>query len=422
MAKERIETGKAVVIKVANCSGDLVIRPWMELAVQADGNYEITETDGKLIFQASGDLRLLVPVESTLIVDKVQGDLLIKGVRGTVELGEIDGDAALQNLSCLSITTVHGDLSAKNLMDPLVVESVYGDALARSIDGDVKINNIYGDLAAYYINGDVKLGQCMGDINMRTVSGRVAIESGYRDVNLRNLGSICSVKDIHGDIRLKGGLSSGEHLFQALGDIVVRWPLDAPLQLVAQAAEIQNRLPLVDVKQVDNSLIGRLGDGDTAVTLNAKGRISLKEGQMINEEWESDQKEDFDMDFMIDLSGLGERISAEVSQSMASLTKELENSFGPEFAQNISAKVSQKAEKAARQAEAAAEKARKYAEREAVRAQKYQNRSPYSPPSKPTSTADVPRVSSEEHLKILRMVENGTITPDEAATLLDALE
>ncbi len=41
MAKERIETGKIPQIEVKECKGDLVIRPWMELAVQAQGDYEV---------------------------------------------------------------------------------------------------------------------------------------------------------------------------------------------------------------------------------------------------------------------------------------------------------------------------------------------------------------------------------------------
>lgn len=424
MAKERIETGKAAFIEVANCDGDLLIRPWMELAVEASGNFELTEADGRWVFQAAGDLHLLVPVESNLKIDRVKGDFLIRSIHGDVELGEAFGDVVLQNLLNVSIKTVRGDMLAKNIANPLIVETVYGDMLARNIAGHLNVDGIYGDIAAYYINGDVRLGQCKGDINVNTVNGQVVIDYGYRDANLRNLGGSCTIKEIRGDIRLKGGLSSGEHRFRALGDIVVRWPVNAPLQLVANAPDIRNRLPLKDIKETDNRLIGRIGDGDTVVTLTAEGRISLKEGKMIDEKWESDQKDAFDMDFMADFSDLGERISAEVSRSMANLTQDLENSFGPEFAQDISAKVAQQAEKAARKAEAAAEKARRYAEREVMHAQRYAPWTSQTPPGKQPRKADASTTgaSSEEQLKILRMVEKGTITPDEAATLLEALD
>ena len=63
------------------------------------------------------------------------------------------------------------------------------------------------------------------------------------------------------------------------------------------------------------------------------------------------------MDFMTDLAGLGERVAAEVNHHMARFGTEIENYFGPDFAQNISEKVSWQPEKAARKDEAAAEKA-----------------------------------------------------------------
>ncbi len=303
------------------------------------------------------------------------------------------------------------------------VEAIYGDVLVRNIDNEVSMGNVYGDFAAYYVNGNLGLGQCMGDINLKTINGEVSIDSGHRDANLRNIGSLCLIEDIRGDIRLRGGLSPGEHSFKASGDIVVRWPGNAPLQVVAKAADIHNRLPLEDIKEIDNSLIGRIGDGDTIVTLSAGGRIVLKEGRLIDEKWEREQKEAFDMDFMIDLADLGERVSAEVNHSMARVTRELESYFGPEFAQNISLKVSQQAEKAAQKAEAAAEKARKYAEREAARAERAQRPARYSPSAKRYRKPDVPsaQASAEEQLKILRMVEKGTISPDEASTLLEVL-
>ncbi len=154
------------------------------------------------------------------------------------------------------------------------------------------------------------------------------------------------------------------------------------------------------------------------MSLTASGRIVLNEGRLVDEKWDIDQKEAFDMDFMNDLANLGERVAAEVNHHMARFGTELETHFGPEFAQNISEKVSWQAEKAARKAEAAAEKARQYAEREAARAAKYAP----PPPRPPRTEATKVKATAEEQLKILRMVEKGTISPDEASTLLEALE
>ncbi len=426
MATQWIDASNVPAIEVIVCNGDLIIKPWLDQAVQAAGTYELIETanKNKLVFQAEGDLRLLVPIDIAISVGNVLGDLVIKGIRGAIQIGETSGDAVLQNLSQVEMGKVHGDLSAKNINGNLEVEMVYGDALVRSIDGDLNVDSVFGDTASFYVNGSVYLVKCMGDVSLRTVSGNVTIKTGQRDANLRNIGGLCSIGDIRGDIRLQGGLCEGEHDFSAAGDIVVRWPVDAPLQLTAKAAEITNRLPLEDMKELDDSLVGQIGEGDTVVSLTACGRINLKGGQLIYGEWGQEDKEAFNMDFMIDFSDLGERISAEVSESVAGLAKEVEKSFGPDFAEKLSAKVSRQAEKAARKAEAAVEKAQNYAQREAMRAESNRKSPMYAPKPRPSakSESSAGKVSSDEQLKILRMVENGTISPDEAVTLLEALE
>ena len=418
MAIERIETGKIPQIEVSDCAGDLIIRPWMEMAIQAKGDFQVEQVESSHFFSSAGDLRLFVPEEAAVKVQNVRGDLSIKSIRGDVSLGDVRGDAILVGLGMVKVGEIHGDLAAKNLEGPLSIEWVHGDAVARNIDGMLSAGVVHGDFAAYYVNGDVRLDQGKGDINLKTVNGEVSINSGSRDVNLRNLGGICSVHRADGDIRLKGGLCEGEHTLTASGDIVVRWPANAPLHVVAMAPEVRNRLPLQDLKNLDGGLVGRLGDGGTAITLTADGRIVLKEERLVDEKWETGQKEAFDMDFMTDLAGLGERVAAEVNHHMARFGTEIENYFGPDFAQNISEKVSWQAEKAARKAEAAAEKAHRYAEREAARAAKYA-----PPPPRPRKAQTAARkASTEEQLKILRMVEKGTISPDEASTLLQALE
>ncbi len=249
MAKERIETGKMPQITVTDCAGDLVIRPWMELAVQVQGEYLAKQVEAGHTFSANGDLRILVPEDAILMVQNVRGDLSIKSIRGDVSLGNIHGDSILVNLGTVKAGEIHGDLSAKNLAGPLSIESVHGDAVVRNIDHMVSAAVVHGDFAAYYINGDVQLDQVEGDINLRTVNGEVSINKGARDVNLRNLGGVCAVQHAHGDIRLKGGLCEGEHTFTASGDIVVRWPANVPIQVVAKAPDVRNRLPLEDVKE-----------------------------------------------------------------------------------------------------------------------------------------------------------------------------
>jgi hypothetical protein len=140
----------------------------------------------------------------------------------------------------------------------------------------------------------------------------------------------------------------------------------------------------------------------------------LKDAQIVSKQWHSGPAI-LDFDFVSDLAGLGARISTEIGDQVSRVTSELENSFGPDF-------MRQMAEQFSRKAEAAAEKARKASER------KYAKTS--TPKSKPAAAKPSPAAAATEDyggiqdawLKILKMVESGTISPDEAALLLKALD
>jgi hypothetical protein len=256
------------------------------------------------------------------------------------------------------------------------------------------------------------------------------------NAKLKYLGGLTTIKRVQGDLRIIGGLSAGKHSISAGGNIRFYWPADAPLNLEATAPVINNRLPLEEVFQDKKTLNGRIGEGDTTVLLEAQGEISLREAEPDYSGWDAFGGKpvdfDYDFDFDFDFEGIGQRIREEIDSHLVRLTGDLEQRFGPDFAQRIADRVGREAERAAERAEREAERAAARAERAAERAQREAERHAahfarmttrhgrHSPPPPPPPPAR--EVSAEEQLKILRMVENGTISPEEANMLLKALE
>jgi hypothetical protein len=419
MSNQRFDLGKAPHISIADSAGDLVVRSWMELDVVVKGdNFEANETEGGLSLSAQGDLQLMVPEGTHLSVEGAHGDVVIKNISGDVSLHEVHGDTVLMGLNQVKLGTLHSDLSAKNIDGSVNADSINGDAVFRNV-GDLHVANIHGDMAGRNINGSADLGEVAGDISLNTVNGDLNIGKCRRDANLQNLGGINTVAHASGDIRLVGGLISGDHSFTADGDILVRWPIDAPLNLTASAPDVKNKLPMENVADKDGTLLGTIGDGKTNVNLQANGRILLKEARLVKAEWEAFVGDGMDFDFTLDLAGLGEEITSKVNEQVSRVTAELETRFGPDFSQRIA----DKAEKAATQAEKAAERAVRKFEKHIERAAQRQSRSgrSWKPPT-PPAPPQPKKSTAEEQLKILKMVENGTISPDEAAMLLSALD
>lgn len=426
MSKQTFYTAKAPHIVVERCDGDLDIRSWADTtAVQAKGDeLNSSESETGLTLTCSGDLKLVIPRDSSLAIHAVGGDLLVKNVAGDVVIEQAQGDVSLSGLGYVKVGHIAQDLSAQNIDGGLSLDTVAGDISCRSLS-QLSANHIEGDLSASYIVGNVILNKVAGDASLRTVNGDLTIAAAQRDVNLRNLGGKNVVGGVEGDIRLVGGLSASKHSFAAAGDIIVRWPADAPLIVTATAPSITNRLKLHNVVEDGGSLSGTLGDGQTAVSLTAGGSIVLKDVRLMDEKWERDSGEESEFDFLAELEGLGERIAAQLNERMTGLAAELETRFGPEFSQKMAEKISRKAEQAAAKAEEAAEKIARRVEQAAARAEqtRQQPRPERRPPPPPKAEPEPARASStEEKLKILKMVENGTITPAEAEMLLRALD
>jgi hypothetical protein len=416
MNGKKIHLGKSPVIKI-QAGGSLVIRGWAEDTAMFSGDeFQVDEQEGNWSIIANGDLHLMVPIKATITVNEANGDVAIKNIENSVRLGQIKGDVVLQNLLSAETTRVFGDLSIRNLSDSCVVGEALGDVSFREV-GDLSVRSIYGDCAVSFVNGSVEILQVMGDIVLRTINGDVTISEGRRDVNIRNIGGTCHVNSVHGDVRMRGGLSSGKHRLTADGDIVIRWPGDAPLVVEARAADIKNRLDLVDVIEENDMLGGSLGEGQTFLFLNSKGRIILNRAEAMKDENSQFNEKEFSFNF--DLGQLGEYVTSEIDNHMANFSARMQTEFGPEFA----ARLEQTAQEAATKAEKATEKAIKQAEKAATRLRWQAGgdswNSAYTGDQDQSSQKQ--KTSSKEQLQILHMVEKGIISPEEAATLLDAL-
>jgi hypothetical protein len=95
----------------------------------------------------------------------------------------------------------------------------------------------------------------------------------------------------------------------------------------------------------------------------------------------------------------------------------MENNFGPEF----TARMEQQAMKAAAKAEQAAAKAVQQFEKSAKQ-MRWQSDHTMWKPATPTPPGKEAQATAEEQLKILKMVEKGIISPEDASTLLEAIE
>lgn len=405
MSKDHFKLGDTPYIEVKSCNGDLIARGHAESGVQIRGEYLVNESNKGVQIEATGNLYLDLPQDAILSIDRVMGNLNIKRFTGTINCEYVHGDVLLSQTNGGRLGVVHGDVIARNVIGDLSLAEVNGDAILRVVGG-TDFGTIHGDLSARVINGDVTAGMINGDADLRTVSGNVEIKQGFRDINLSAIGGQAQIAGATGDIRLRGGLSKGEHFLEARGDIVVRWPTNLPLNLSVASEKIDNRLPLKDVIEKSKSLTGRIGDGGPHLSLTSAGRVILREAEPTNEKWSMDGG-DMELDFGVNMNEITSRIEAEVNSHLARVSRDLESKFGAEYSQRINENIARKMEKAG-------ERARRRNEQ--------RSRNMGAGYASSTAESIVKPVPTEEQLRILKMVESGKITPEEAGMLLEALE
>lgn len=405
MTKDQFKTGNSPFIRVEHCDGDLTVRGWAEPLLQVRGDYELSESEKGYSITSTGGLNLYVPRDAVLSTGRIGGDLTVKQFTGSGSYEYVQGDGVFIQAGDNHLGVIHGDLVAKNLIGALSVDEVNGDMVARGI-GQTTVTALFGDLSARVIDGNLTIESIHGDADLRTINGDIVVKQGFRDVNLNGINGRVTLSAVTGDIRLRGGLTSGDHVMEARGDIVIRWPKGLAINLSATGTRIDNRIRFEETIEKNGNLTGHIGESDINLTVTSMGRIILREEDPAEETLKG-VGGDMDYNFDAAMAGMAARIESEVNNHLSRVTRDLETKFGPDFGQRINEKLARKMEKTA-------ERSRRRSDGRGRMPGSDAGQQQASPAKNPAST--------EEQLKILKMVETGKISPEEGSMLLEALE
>ena len=390
MFKQIIETSATPHVTVAECMGNLVVRGSEEqqlaLRVQGSDDDVVLEQIGETFTLTTRTNCLLTcPTATTLAIGVVQGNFQVERVEGPV-----------------TVSATHGNVQLRNV-GPTAIEKTFGNLRARQVTGN---------LSAQVTRGNARIRQVAGSLSMGRVDGNLVIEE------LRNG---LSVEQVRGNVRL-GVIFSPDQTYRLStnGNLTVYVPADASLRLDLQASGgVRSSLPHLTLEEMDGKIQGVLGTGEASLEAQAGGRISLRPTGP-----EEVLEEGAAFDFVADLDGLGTQIEARITEAMAEMEVRLDESLGRIDSEQIRLQMERAEEQAFLKTEQAAKKVRRAAEREAERARlraeqaerRWQRASGRKPHPKREPATD------EERMRVLRLVEEGKITPEQAAELLAALE
>lgn len=359
-----ISAGKTPSIKIDAIDGDLSVVGWdgEDVLIKTDEDELTLQQNGDTVsFSCTDDVSLRVPRDASLSIERVGGDMALRGVLGSIKINEIDNDLSMRDVGNVSIETIKADFSLRGAKGNLAVKSVGGDVSLRDVEGNIALDSVADDLALRGARGNVKVN----------VGEDVVVYLEAR--------------------------ADGNYSITAGDDILLVLKPNANVTLSMNGDEIDVDWPGIENQADVTERVLVLGDGSAKISLNAGGDI-----RVTNDAEAGNSAEDFGnfagMNF--DWSGFGERISRQVEQATARAAK--------------------RAEEAARRVERHAERhARRWGRNVKEGPWNWQT-GPRGVPT-PPSPASEP-VAEEERLTILKMLAEKKITAEQAEQLLNALE
>jgi DUF4097 and DUF4098 domain-containing protein YvlB len=385
-----IETSDSPEINIKTINGTLRMKGWDRPQIRADMEHEDTITadiDGNAVtIGCTSGCLLRVPNDSTIQIDEVMNELVIKSIDGTIEVNKVHGQVMIKSIRSFSVEQAFSQFNAKHIEADLTCGKIHGQASIQDVDGTISIDNVFGNLSVRGYS-----------------SGLTAETNGNANLALE--------PELEGEYRIKanGNISCKMEPFT-----------NATVNLKTKGGKIKLNVPgkkeILTVKEHQEIL----GEGESTITLEAIGNIELSQPT------ERRIEGDYDFEFVdfSDFSTLADDITQmvtdqietqmdSISQHINDLTSNLSNidvGTAERTRRKMEAQRRNLERKLAGVERKALHKAR-IAERRIEQRMRSRTRKPISDP-----------VSDEERQKVLEMLQSQQISVADAEVLLAALE
>jgi DUF4097 and DUF4098 domain-containing protein YvlB len=428
----QFEAQEGLVLSLRQATGDTAIQgqDTDTILLTLDGDPDqcsVEQQENTLLVDSHVPLSITLPADTPVRVGEVSGDLLLRDLDGALSVESVHGDCSLRaGLATVSLGEVHGDLAVEDLDGSLSVGQAHADVLLTRI-AEASLGQVHGDLHARTVDGDLKLGTVSGDVRVRQVSGALTLEEGRGSLHAQDLEGGMAVHAVRGDLSLRGTLAAGmTYQAQASGDVTARFPADASARFTLEAGgEVSASLPQVESEEAGR-VVGQAGAGEAQVTLRAGGDLSLRlagaggaAGEEVAPDWSESLGEQIEAQIAAHLGelNLDHLVHHEVEKALHQAEQEIARAQ-----QRIERETARAEERARRAQEKAARAAQRVQERMARRARKWGAPSGEGFFGRAEPARRAPKVPEEEQLAVLRMLQEGKISTEQAEQLLKALE
>jgi hypothetical protein len=459
MLERRIQIEEGSQLMLEDMAGDVTLMGWDEADVLVrfpDGGEEgitIEATEQGPALSAQVPCEVKVPRSVAVVVRQVAGNLKADGVDG-LNTEQVRGNLKLSGAGDVVVAEVYGNLKAYETGPLRVVGTVYGNAELRGVPaadvqnirgnlsatalGRLRASRIGANLKAQKIDGALAVDQVGGNALLGEIAGPLTIDKVAGNLVAKDLAGGARLDRIGGNLVWTGGLGGGHtyHL-RVDGNATLRFDEGAGAHVMFRAGgKLHSSLELADLEEGDSTLQGTLGDGGAEILVEARGNVLLGgTGAAVGAELGDEISRQLEESLRaVDLEAIGRQVGEEMEAAMSRLSVKLESVDWDRIGRQAERAVEQAMKRMQRDMDRMVEKAARYqsrweqkAEREVRRQERRARKDPEEGAWETGGSAEAvvdrePGLDlDDERLSVLRMVEQGQITPEEAEMLLDAL-
>ncbi len=462
MFETRIPVEGAKRLTLADMTGNVALQAWQEADVRVrlrDGEEEqltVEETEEGPALSALASCEVWVPAALPVTVRQALGNLKVEGL-ASLNAEQVRGNLKLEGVNEAVLAEVYGNLSADSTTSLRLVGTTYGDTRLNKVEaadvqnvrgqlavkstGRLRVTRLGGNLNAKEIGDALDADQIGGNALLKSIAGPVTVDQVAGNVVAKNLAGGARIPRIGGNLVFNGDLAAGRsYHFQCDGNAVLHVPegANAHVSLSATKGKILSSLALADEEREDGRLSGTLGEGGAELVVTAKGNVTAGDrsgavGVELGEEISRQINESLQA---IDFEAIGRQVSEEMEGALSRLRVKLESVDWERMGQRTQlaveramGRMERDMERAMEQVARQQERMQRRLEREAGRRQRRERRHgvevDFDWEEEMESEAGTPDLApslDDERLSILKMVEQGQISTEEAEMLLDALE
>jgi DUF4097 and DUF4098 domain-containing protein YvlB len=227
----------------------------LSIVVKYKNEFQSFKWDDKMTVS----FRLQLPKETSCDLRTSDGNVSMKGLKGSQKCKSSDGD--------LNISDIGGSVTAGTSDGNVTIKKVNGEVEAKSSDGNIVIENVKGDASASTSDGNIVVYDLSGKITLKTSDGDIQ----FRDLT-GSLTATTSDGNVTGNLL---ELTKELTIRTSDGNIAVAIPDKLGLDLDIKGESLNIPLTNFSGRSDEKVIRGKSNGGGIPINLSTSGNVKL---------------------------------------------------------------------------------------------------------------------------------------------------